>query len=80
MRQEAANSVDPHHAVILCSSTECWRQEGRCGQERVVRGTSTKNQKVDRLEAPVVRTLGGAGCQATDHIHLGSHVNVVARF
>jgi hypothetical protein len=55
-------------------------EAGRCRQERAVRGASTKDREVDRLEATVVRTFSGAGCQATHHVHLGPQVDVVARF
>ena len=51
---------------------------GQCGHEQAVRGASTKDREVDRLESPVVRTFSRAGCQATHHVHLGPQVNVIA--
>ena len=41
---------------------------------------STEDREVDRLEAAVVRTFSGAGCQSTHHIHLSPQVDVVPAF
>ena len=56
------------------------RQRSRTMRTRVrSRGASTKDREVDRLEAAVVRTFSGAGCQTTHHVHLGPQVDAVAR-